>query len=151
MGIRVDVDGRQLTIPHEKIVQIVYTCRLFLTRLHNSKTKQLKSLLDKLLYAHRCVHAARFFVHRLLNSLRKVTGHIILTTELKQDLSWFVQFLSKSNGKVMFNDARVKLEVFVGASLSYMGLYWAENVYAVSRHLLATQSLSITQLELFNV
>ena len=31
MGIQVDVDARQLTIPHEKIIQIVDTCRLFLT------------------------------------------------------------------------------------------------------------------------
>ena len=150
MGIQVDVDAHQLTIPHEKIIQTVDTCRLFLTRSHMSK-KQLQSLLGKLLYVHRCVHAARFFVNRLLNSLRNATGRIILTKEMKQDLSWFVQFLSKANGKVMFNDARVKLDVFIDASLSGMGLCWDKNVYAVSRHLLATQGLSITQLELLNV
>ena len=50
----------------------------------------------------------------------------------------------------MFDDARVKLDVFVDASFSGMGLYWAHNVYAVSRHLLATQGLSITQLEFLN-
>ena len=44
----------------------------------------------------------------------------------------------------MFNDARVKLNMG-------MGLYWADNVYAVSRQLLATQGLSITYLEFLNV
>ena len=97
------------------------------------------------------MHAARIFVNRLLNNLRGVTGRIMINAEMKQDLSWFVQFLSKANGKIMFDDARVKLDVFVDASLSGMGLYWDENVYAVSRNLLATQGHSITQLELLNV
>ena len=97
------------------------------------------------------MHATRIFVNRLLNNLRQATGRIILNAEMKQDLSWFVQFLSKANGKIIFDDARVKLDVFVDASLSGMGLYWDENVYAVSRHMLVTQGLSITQLELLNV
>ena len=150
MGICVDVDARQLTIPHEKILEIVDTCRLFLTRSYVTK-RQLQSLLGRLLYIHRCVHAARIFVNRLLNNLRKATGRIVLNDEMKQDLSWFVQFLTKANGRVMFNDARNKLDVFVDASLSGMGLYWDNNVYAVSRHVLATQGLSITQLEFLNV
>ena len=150
MGICVDVDARQLTIPHEKILQIVDTCRLFLTRSYVSK-RQLQSLLGKLLYIHRCVHAARIFVNGLLNNLRKATGRIVLNAEMKQDLSWFVQFLTKANGKVMFDDARNKLDVFVDASLSGMGLYWANNVYAVSRQVLATQGLSIIQLECLNI
>ena len=150
MGICVDVDARQLTIPHEKILQIVDTCRLFLMRSYISK-RQLQSLLGKLLYVHRCVQAVRIFVNRLLNNLRRATCHIRLNADMKQDLSWFVQFLSKPNGKIMFDDARVKLDVFVDPSLSGMGLYWDENVYAVSRHFLATQGLSITQLELLNV
>ena len=66
--------------------------------------KQLQSLLGKLLYIF-CVHAARFFVNRLLNNLRK--------TSLKQ--------------MERFDDARNKLDVFVDASLSGMGLYWANN------------------------
>ena len=78
MGICVDVDTRQLTIPREKILQIVDTCRLFITRSYMSK-RQLQSLLGKLLYIHRCVHAARFFVNRLLNNLMWVFHH---TTKL---------------------------------------------------------------------
>ena len=97
MGIRVDVDLHQLTIPHEKILEIVDTCRLFLTRSYISK-RQLQSLLGKLLYVHHCVHAARIFVNRLLNNLRGATGRIILNAEIKQDLSWIVQILSKANG-----------------------------------------------------
>ena len=32
-----------------------------------------------------------------------------------------------------------------------MGLYWADNVHTVSRHLLATQGLNVRVLELLNV
>ena len=90
-------------------------------------------------------------MNRLLNNLKKCQGRISINLEMKQDLSWFVQFLTKFNGVVMFQDVRHTFNVYVNASLSGMGACWDNNVHAVTRHLSATWNLSITQLEMLNV
>ena len=56
----------------------------------------------------------------------------------------------KFNGKIMFKDAREAFDVYIDASLTGMGAWWNENAYAVSRHILATVTLSITQFEMLN-
>ena len=91
------------------------------------------------------------FVNRLLNNLRNAQRKITVGSNMKQDLTWFIQFLTRMNGVVMFDEGRPKIEVYVDASLSVIGAFWGDQIYAVSRHIWATQGLSITQLELLNV
>ena len=38
----------------------------------------------------------------------------------------------------MIKDARQSIDVFIDSHLTGMGAYWADNVYAVSRHWSAT-------------
>ena len=90
-------------------------------------------------------------MNRLLNNLRRGENRIAISMDMKQDLSWFVQFLTKFNGVVMFQEVRHTFQVYVDASLSGMGLCWDNNAYAVTRHVLATWNLSITQLEMLNM
>ena len=101
MGIKVDLDEQNLVIPQEKLLEVLDLCRLFFNKKFISK-KQLQSLLGKLLFVHRCVVPARIFVNRLLNNLRRGENRIAISMDMKQDLSWFVQFLTKFNGVVMF-------------------------------------------------
>ena len=150
MGIIVDLDAKQLSISQGKMLEILDLCRLYMGKKSITK-KQFQSLLGKLLFIHRCVVPARIFVNRLLNNLRKCQGRILVNTEMKQDISWFVQFLEKFNGVVMFQNVRHTFDVYVDASLTGMGGCWNNNAYAVSRHLSATWNLSITQLEMLNV
>ena len=150
MGIKVDLDIKQLSMPQEKILQILDMCRLYMVRKFISQ-KQLQGLLGKLLFILRCVLPARIFVNRPLNYLRKCQGLIQMDTEMKQDLNWFVQFLEKFNGVVMFQDVRHTFDVFVDAALVGMGACWDNNAYAVTRHLSATWNLSITKLKMLNV
>ena len=68
MGIVIDVDAGQLSIPQEKCLEILDLCHH--CRSHHFITKkQLQGLLGKLLYLHRWVIPARMFVNRLLNKL----------------------------------------------------------------------------------
>ena len=57
---------------------------------------------------------------------------------MKQDLPWFIQFLSK-NETVMFSEARAKLDIFVDYFLrwvciglriymQFQGIFWLPNV-----------------------
>ena len=150
MGINVDVASGVISIPQEKCLQILDACRLYITKKYITR-KQLQSLLGKLLYLHRCVPASRSFVNRLLNTLRTSTYKVIITEEMKKDLSWFIQFLVRFNGKLLFPDKRQEIDVYVDASLSGLGAYWNNNVYAVSRPILSTAGFNITHLEMMNV
>ena len=91
------------------------------------------------------------FVNHLLNKLRTATTHVKVCDYVKKDLSWFIEFLLKFNGKVMFATTRPHHDLFVDASLTGVGAIWENNVYGSSCHLTATAKLSISQLEILNV
>ena len=150
VGIDVNVDAGTLTIPHDKCLQILDMCRVLVHRKFISK-KALQSLLGKLIYLHRCVPPSRIFVNRLLNTLRSGHNRIKVTHDMVKDISWFIEFLHHFNGTVMFPQLRSQVQVYVDACLTGMGAIWESNVYAVSRHMEATQGASITQLEMCNV
>ena len=150
MGINVDVVSGVISIPQDKCLQILDMCRIFIHKKHVTR-RQLQSLLGKLLYLHRCVTASRSFVNRLLNNLRASPHRVTMTEEMRKDLSWFIQFLVRFNGKVLFPDKRQEVDVYVDASLSGLGAYWNSNVYAVSRPISSTAGFSKTHLEMLNV
>ena len=150
MGFEVNVDTHQLTIPCQKVSEILELCKLYIKAKAITK-KQLQSLLGKLLYLHRCVAPARIFVNRLLNRLRAASCLIRINEDIVKDLNWFIQFLTNFNGTVMFDTCRPHYQVFVDASLSGMGASWHNDVYAVTRHMVATIGLNINQLEMLNV
>ena len=110
IGINVNVASGIISIPQDKCLQILDTCRPFIEKKHITR-RQLQSLLGKLLYLHRGVPASRSFVNRLLNTLRASPHRVITTEEMKKDLSWFVQFLGRFNGKVLFHDKHQEIDV----------------------------------------
>ena len=145
-----DVASGVISIPQDKCLQILDTCRLFITKKHITR-RQLQSLLGKVFYLHRCAPTSRSFGNRLLNTLRTSNHKVIITEEMKKDLSWFIQFLVRLNSKMLFPDKRQEIDAYVDASLSCLGAYWNNNVYAVSRPISSTAGFSITHLEMLNV
>ena len=91
------------------------------------------------------------FVNRLLNKLRLATPRVKVCDDVKKDLSWFIEFLLKFNGKIIFSPTRPHHDLFVDASFTGVGPIWENNVYGASRHMAATAQLSISQLEMLNV
>ena len=65
MGIVIDDDAGQLSIPQEKCLEILDLCRHYRFCRFITK-KQLQALLGKLLYLYQCVIPARMFVNHLL-------------------------------------------------------------------------------------
>ena len=51
----------------------------------------------------------------------------------------------------MFDDAKPHVEVFLDVCLIGFDTYWERKAYTVSYNYQATTSMSITQLEMFNV
>ena len=70
LGILIDSQKRTISIPPEKLSQIVNLCSLWAEKTYCSK-RDLQSLLGHLLYIAKCIKLARIFLNRML---QKLTG-----------------------------------------------------------------------------
>ena len=69
LGILIDSQHRTISIPPEKLTQIVNLCHLWAGKTYCSK-RDLQSLLGHLLYIAKCVKPAQIFLNRMLQTLR---------------------------------------------------------------------------------
>ena len=151
LGILVDSVSKTLSIPHDKLKDIIQMVDNWQGRKTCTKT-QLQSLLGSLLYITKCVHPARYFLNRMLIVLRNNVNnrYISLDTSFFQDLNWFHQFLKHFNGVTYFDNRKVQGHIHLDASLTGFGASYNNMVYALP----LPQSFSqfhITQLEMLNV
>ena len=66
----------------------------------NLYKRQVQSLLGHLLYIHKCVKPARYFLNRMLEVLKNAhnVSRIGLNPSFCRDISWFLKFLPDFNG-----------------------------------------------------
>ena len=69
LGVLINTEEGTVSIPPEKLRQIIDTVRQWLTKVSCTK-RQLQSILGLLLYVHKCVKPARVFLNRMLAILR---------------------------------------------------------------------------------
>ena len=67
LGIHIDTINRTLSIPDQKLAEIVGICKSWVSKTYCSKRQ---SLLGSLLYISKCVKPACFFINRMLALLR---------------------------------------------------------------------------------
>ena len=70
LGIEFNIVKRTISIPHDKLSEIIRLCKLWEGKSTCTK-KQLQSLLGSLLYICKCVRPACFFLNRMLTGLRR--------------------------------------------------------------------------------
>ena len=82
LGINVNIETGIISIPEEKLAEIVTLCLDWSTRGKSNK-KALQSLVGSLLYIPKCVRPARLFVNQILATLRQTPnkGTITLSPE----------------------------------------------------------------------
>ena len=156
LGINVDINTGIISIPDDKLKQVITLCHEWSTKAKTHK-KALQSLVGSLLYIHKCVRPARLFVNRVLATLREIPkdGTIALSPEFKKDMAWFNAFLPTFNGKVYF-DKNIKptvTDLYVDACLTGVGGAWGEIVYALPLSSIPQVPIphSIVHLEMVNV
>ena len=132
LGILVDWVNRTISIPDEKLKEIVEICKVWHSKSTCTKT-QLQSLLGSLLYITKCVRPAQFFLNRMLQVLRD--GHALkriqLTKEFHRDLNWFNTFLSSYNGATFYDNNQIHATIALDACLSGLGDVYKDMVYAL--------------------
>ena len=61
------------------------------------------------MFIHKCVKPTRYFVNRLPEALRNSQNkHIKVTTDMRKDIAWFIEFLPVFNGAASYDDELVE-------------------------------------------
>ena len=133
LGITIDLFHHTFSIEDTKIKTIWQECHAILGKMYLSRNK-FQSLLGKLLYIHKCIKPATIFINRMLSLFRSNHNRrrIQLTSEFFQDLCWFTKFIPIFNGCTYFNKGLPSSDnqVFIDASLTGLGAYGNDRVYA---------------------
>lgn len=101
LGIGFDTRSMTMFVSESRLLELKDLSFLFLNAKKLTKT-QLQSIIGKLMFAAKCVPAARVFMNRLFNALRKLhrsSHHVRITADLKKDLFWWSKFLPDFNGR----------------------------------------------------
>ena len=154
LGISINMETNTLSIDQDKLLTIHKECILVAGKKYLTK-KAFQSLLDKLIYVHKCVVPARIFINRMFCTFRENAHkkHIKLNQEFFQDLAWFLEFLATFNGITYFNKAEALAEnyVYLDASLTGLGAIWNDRVYSTPIFAISGFHLKIVHLEMLNI
>ena len=154
LGICPDLNTNTLSIDAAKIEAIYDQCMKTLCRNTISK-KHLQSLLGKLQYLHKCVKPARIFVNHILATFRQNChkNRFKISTEVKQDIHWFIRFLPQFNGKAILVKSPIQQPhtLQIDASLTGLGGVWGSRVYTTPIYPIPTFEMGIVHWEMFNI
>ena len=150
LGIIFDTTNFTMSIPEDKLQKIRLLCAEWLHKTRVTK-KELQSLLGLLLYVSKCIKAARVFLSRMLETLRKnhANKFITLDEDFKKDVRWFHEFVILFNGVSFFDKRPVKAMIELDASLTGLGAVWGEQVYVIPIEYYG--DLTIVHLEMLNI
>ena len=140
-----------MSIPPEKLHQIKNLIKNWDFKTSCTKN-QLQSLLGSLLYISKCVKFSRFFLNRLLQTLRDHSKQKIirLTADFHKDLSWFKSFIDTFNGVTLYHKNSVDGEIHLDACLTGVGAIFGNEVYKAKIPPLFKEC-HITALEMLNI
>ena len=151
LGVLIDSETGTVSIPEEKMVKIIQLVASWEGKTHCTK-REIQSLMGHLLYVHKCVKPARYFVNRMLELLRSNydQGKIKVTHDFRKDLRWFTKFLSTYNGVSIYDHVLASETLELDACLTGLGARWNDFVYQlpVPRNY---QNMTIVHMEMVNI
>ena len=151
LGIVIDARAGTLSVPRDKLRQVVQYATHFMNRRSISR-KDLQSVLGRLLYIAKCIRPARLFVSRLLEQLRGAKRpHININASMRADLEWFKDFAESWNGVAVFPDSTPSREILVDACLTGIGGATTRSAYAKQIAPLDAPLKNITEVEAANI
>lgn len=156
LGILFDSESLTLSLDQERIEEILDLLKQWLTR-KSTKRKELESLIAKLSFAANCVRPGRVFIARLLNFLRGLprNAEVPIEPDIKNDMEWWLRFLSQFNGVSMMAIADwFEPDEVVATDACLVGcggIAGREYFHSPFSGFIQTQSLSINCLELLTI
>ena len=138
LGITLDSNSMQASLPREKIDRILDILKQFLDKRSITK-RELLSLLGHLNYASSIIRPGRSFVSYLLtlaHSVKELHHHVRLNNDCQSDINMWKYFLEHWNGISFFYDSYLTnasdIELYTDASGSYgYGAYYQGKWFSV--------------------
>ena len=130
LGVLIDTNLFTMSVPSDKLQEIISLLDTW-SHKHKCFKRELQSLLGSLLYISKCVRYARFFLNRLLDTLRqhKDSKIIDLGVEARRDIAWFKKCVCHFNGTSFFVKNKVDKEVHLDACLTGVGASFDGKIY----------------------
>lgn len=132
LGIELDTINMCLRIPHSKLQQVRQEMLDFSTRRRATK-RQLQSLCGKLGWLAAIVFGGRVFLRRvidLITSIKHKTDRVRLSSDMRQDIHWWLMFMETFNGKSAVLDKSPITTVFTDTcNAGCGGVYGADWFY----------------------
>ena len=154
LGIHVDSESATMSVPVEKLEEIPQACQSFV-KLKNFTKKQLQSILGSLLFIHKVVKPARYFLNRLLDTLRTMKQDKAPMTEaISKDINWFLTFVTSFNGTATYMHENLYCSevIELDACLSGMGSRFNDLVYTYQfQNNEIPSTFTIVHFEMWNV
>ena len=153
LGIEVDSVQATLSVPGDKLQEILQECKNFKNKKYFSK-RQLQSIIGKLMFIHKVVKPARLFVNRLLYTLRTMGESCKMSRQVEQDINWFCVFVEQFNGTCQYIHPPVLCmeTIELDACLTGLGACYNSFVYHYQfKEGEMSTMLNITHIEMWNV
>ena len=132
LGIMLDTLGMTIQLPDQKLDELQQV-------LHQAREKQkikkrdLQSLVGKLSWACQCIQGGRTFIRRLIDPIGQLKSpwhRTRMTKHMREDITWWIEFLDVFNGCTPMIDDRPVLPVWTDACLVAAGaVFGREYVY----------------------
>lgn len=128
LGYEVDSQLMKISIPQEKLDQLLSDCTAWLSKSRANKA-MVQSIAGRLIYVGNCILPARKFTVRILSTLRAMpeSGWTTLSKGFKSDIAWFLEYAKMANGVYLFSPDRPVIEIICDSSL-YGGGGMSENL-----------------------
>lgn len=128
LGYKVDTTAMTVSIPQQKMNEVIVECQQWLTRRRVNKN-MIQRLVGKILHVSNCIYQGRRFTSRVLDTLRAMGDRLWTTVdpEFIKDVRWFLTYALQANGVLIYKpDPQVyaiecdsSLEGAGGVALSY--------------------------------
>ena len=154
LGILLDSVRMVLELPQRRLHELRKCLLHYQSRAKVTK-KDLQSLAGKLNWASQCVYGGRFHLRRILDriaTLKQPWHRTRVTSDMKADMAWWIQFMSVFNGITPMVDNRPGTAISTDACPVASGACFANNwVYTRWDNWPGTQDLHINFKEVLAV
>lgn len=126
LGIQLDTRDLTLKLSADKLKDLQVTLVSTLAKSKVTK-RQLQSLAGKLNWATQVIYGGRYHLRRLIDritSLKRPWHRTRITTDIKKDITWWLEFMEVFNGSVSMIDSRSAISVCIDACLEATGGYF---------------------------
>lgn len=118
LGYTVDSNQMSITIPQQKLHDVVQDCKSWLNKSRVNK-KTVQAIVGRLVYISNCVLPGRKFTSRIIGTLRAMEDRqwTTISKEFKADLRWFAAYAETANGRYLISPSRQPFNIECDASL----------------------------------